>query len=288
MSKGMRIFVLVCGILVGTGIILGILGAVLGGIKGLSQIEENVPWISFGGSGVKETQTVSTGDFSAVNVDCDLAEVQLVEGKQFGVELEYDKKANRPAVSVENGVLTVESFYKRGRWFNFNLFSIGSHVDTVIRIVYPKDSSFEAVELNADAGDIGINSLTAKRVTLEVDAGNVSIRKLNTDYLKIDADMGDVAARSVKTNGIDISMDMGAVDLEGALGGKTKITCNMGDCSLTTGLPKNSYSVNSNVDLGSCTIDGQEAGSSYINTNEGAKNYLNLNCDAGDLDIRFQ
>ena len=48
MRKKMKVFLLICGIVVGIGVIFSVAGLAAGGIQGLARIQEKVPWISFG------------------------------------------------------------------------------------------------------------------------------------------------------------------------------------------------------------------------------------------------
>ncbi|MCQ4636153.1 hypothetical protein NE619_05390 [Anaerovorax odorimutans] len=106
MNKRMKMFLTICGIVVGTGLILSIVGAALGGIGSLSRVEDRVPWISLT-YGQGENQRIAAESFSSIDVDADLGQVELMEGQQFAVEVSYEKRAGVPKVSVENGILNV-------------------------------------------------------------------------------------------------------------------------------------------------------------------------------------
>lgn len=287
MNKGMKTFLMVCGIVVGVGLLLSIVGFVLGGVKGLNGIEERMPWISFG-SGQVESQQQNTSAFSSVNIDCDMGGIEFVEGKQYSVEMDYAAKLGAPAVKVENNTLTITPSSRTHGWFNFNLIGIGNYAKTKIKVYYPKGSTFNQVKVSNDMGDVVLNNIKAQTMDLNADAGSIELDQIDVGSLKIDADMGDVKGTNIKTGGADISLDAGSLTLSGAFAGMTKIDSDMGSCTLNTSLPKTTYSIEAKMDLGDCEVDGVDVGSNYTVTNASASNHLKLNCDTGDVKVNFQ
>ena len=286
MSKRMKTFLMVCGIVVGAGLLLSIAGAALGGIRGLASVEERVPWISLTG-GQQEHQNGATEAFSSINVDSDLGRVEFVQGQTFAVETSYDKAMGAPRVSVENGILNVKPSGKKIRWFNLNLFNLGDHKDTVIKIYYPQGTAFDRVEIDSDIGDVKLNDLSAKTLHIESDAGDVTMNGIIAGELDLRADMGSIQGASIKSSSASIKLNAGDMNLSGEFAGMTKIDGDMGDCTLTTYLPQDSYSIKTQTDLGDCSINGKSVGSTYLAENPAAANHIETNCDTGDTEINF-
>lgn len=287
MKQGMRRFLMICGIVVSVGMLLSLTGWLLGGVKGLSGVEDKVRWVSFGGGGL-EFRDFAVEDFSAVDVECDMGDVEFIEGEKFIVETSYEKKLEAPGVEVKNGTLYVTPQKNRRWWFDLGIFGKPSYEDTTIKIYYPKGTVFKNVKVETNMGDAKLSGLQAERVDIVSDYGDLELNGLTADFLRLEASMGNAAGREMQTKGADIQCDMGEVELAGAFAGTTKIRCDMGSCELDTHLDKNSYAIHTEVDMGECTIDGEEVGDTHTVVNAEAKNKLNVESDSGDIEINFR
>lgn len=287
MKKSMRTFLTICGIVIGVGLILGIAGLALGGIQGLPGVEARVPWISFGsGHGIEE-QSVDVEPFESIDLESDMAEVQLIEGNKFAVEMSYDKEDSAPQVEVKNGTLFITPGPDRHTWVNFDLF--GSREETRLKIYYPKGTNFTVVKIQNDMGTVTAADLTAKTIELSTDTGDMELDRITADYMDLDVDMGSIKGKQIKTRkGADADIDTGSLELSGRLAGTINVICDMGNCRLATNLPKNDYSLEVENDMGECTIDGQKLEGNYPNLKEGALNHFKLELDTGNAEIRFR
>lgn len=286
MSKKMRVFLLVCGIMVGAGIIFGIMGAVAGGIGNLEKIEEKVPWISFGPARM-EARSFETGAFASIDVSSDIADVSLVPGSSYGVEAVYDEDGGAPVVEVKNKTLVIKPPESREKnvWFNFS--NAGSE-DPQIKIYFPQDAKFQTVKVSSNMGDVNVSGLSAGDAELTVDSGDLQMGRLTADTLRIESNMGDTEGAHLKTNSADISSSSGDLELSGSFAGLTNIRSDMGDCEVYTQLAKESYAIEAKTGMGDCEVDGMESDGDYHLQNPSAKNRLMLDIEAGDLEIHFQ
>lgn len=287
MSKQMKTFLMICGVVVGVGLILSIVGAALGGIRGLTSVEERVPWIGLTG-GQQERQSGTTEAFSSINADADLGRIEFIEGQAFAVETSYDRSMGAPRVSVENGVLDVKPSGKRIRWFNLNLFNLGDTQNTVIKIYYPKGTVFDRVEADSDMGEVKLNDLSAKTLHITAGTGDVIMDRVTAGQLELEADMGSIKGSNMNVSAASMKVGTGELILSGAFAGTTKIECDMGDCTLTTSLPQNTYGIKTETDMGDCSINGKLVGNTYLVENPSAANQIEVNCSTGDTKINFQ
>lgn len=287
MTRGLRKFLIVCGIVISVGLLLSLIGWILGGIKGLAGVEDKVSWISFGGHG-EEARTMKVEPFSAIDLDCDMGSVELIQSDSFSVEMSYDKKIGAPEVAVEGESLDITTQRHRGWWLNFNVFKGRDYADTKIKIYYPKGTVFKNIRLVNDMGDIDLKGVQAETVDVASDCGDVTLDGLTADFLSLDCDMGDMEARNIQTKGLDAQISTGDIRLAGALGGNTKVSCDMGECVLETELDKKSYSIHTDIDMGDCSIDGQDVGSVHTIVNDAAENKIEVEADTGNVEINFR
>ena len=64
--------------------------------------------------------------------------------------------------------------------------------------------------------------------------------------------------------------------------------CDMGSIALTTDLPRKSYSIKADCDLGDCTVDGRSIEETYTSENAAAKNKMTVDVDTGSAEINFE
>lgn len=287
MTRGMRKFLVVCGIVISVGLLLSMVGWILGGIKGLAGVEDKVSWISFGGHG-EEMRTMKLEPFSSIDLDCDMGSVELIQSDSFFMEMNYDKKIGAPEVEVEGETLEITSQRHRGWWLDFNVFRGKDYADTKMKIYYPKGTVFQNIRLENDMGDIELKGLQAEMVDVASACGDVTLDGLTADSLSLDCDMGDIEARGLQTKGVDAEINMGNVELAGTLAGTTKISCDMGDCTLETELDKKSYSIHTDIDMGDCSINGQDVGSTHMIVNDAAENKIEVESNTGNVEINFR
>lgn len=288
MNKGMKTFIMVCGIVIGVGILLSVAGAVFGGIRGLSGVEERIPWISFGGSGEAASESLELESFRNIDLTCDMADVEFIESDKFAAELSYDKKLGAPGLNVTGGTLTITpGKTRRQDWFHMNVFG-KDYEDTIITIYYPKNTVFDEVEVDNDMGAIDLRGLTARTLEIQSDIGSIEMERIRADKMKLDVDMGSADGTRMNVKGAEISVSTGSIDLEGRFAGKTNIDCDMGGVTLTTDLPKDSYAIEAENDMGDCQVDGKYINETYAVDNPKAKNKITVNLDAGGAEINFR
>lgn len=286
MNKKIRNFFIICGIFIGAGIILGASGLILGGIQGLEQIEEKVPWVSFGDSST-EQKTYKDLKFSSINLKNDMDDVVLKEGDEFRVETRYAGKQGSPQIRVEGGTLQVQPVSESGGLINLDIFGKGSRQDTWICITYPEGSNFESVTIENDMGNVTVQNLRTKKLELSCDTGSIGLNQVTAEHLKADVDMGCLRGTGLDLHGANMQISSGEAVLTGSFAGTTKILCDMGNCSLNVEQPKEIYSMDLNNDAGDCIIDGKVIEGGFCMENLHAKNHLLLELDAGNIKVNF-
>lgn len=286
MSKKMKVLLLVCGIMIGVGIVFCLAGIAAGGIGNLEKIEKKVPWVSFGPAQM-ESKVFDTGIFTSMDISSDIADIVFVPGESYSVEVIYDEDEGAPVIEVKNQTLMIKPSESRSKYVWFNFFSAGSE-EPQIKIHFPQDAKFQTVKADNNLGDINVNGLKARDVQLSIDSGDLQMGRLTADVLRIETDLGDTEGAQLNTNSADISADSGDIELSGRLAGVTNVRSAMGDCTIDTQLSKETYAIEAKTAMGDCEVDGMESGGEYHLQNSSAKNRLTLEADAGDLEIHFQ
>lgn len=286
MSKKMKLFLMICGIMIGAGAVFSIAGLAAGGLRGVEKIEEKVPWISFGPERM-ESRSIPCQPFTSVDLTSTTSDVEFIEGSAWRVEIVYAKRRGAPSVEINNNTLTIRPRTKNSKPVYLNFYG-GSGEEEQIRIYYPKGRKFNRIKVDSDMGDLSLNGIAARSMQIASNAGDVRVSDLTADSLRLTSDMGDVEGSGLNTKAADIKINAGNLTLSGAFAGATTIDCNMGDCAVSTQLAKETYAIEADTDMGDCEVDGLEANGTYRVENAKAPNHLIAKTNAGDLELRFQ
>lgn len=286
MRKKMKVFLLICGIVVGIGVIFSVAGLAAGGIQGLARIQEKVPWISFGPEKM-QSQSYECQPFSSVDLSSGAVDVRFAESDSWRVEVLYAQRRGAPSVEVKNQTLIIKPSAENGKQVYLSFYN-GSDEDESITIYYPQGTKFDQIKADSDMGDITLGNVAAQSVQIETNAGDVELSEITADTFRLVSDMGDVNGTALSTKAADIQTNAGELELSGTFSGTTNISCDMGDCTFSTQLSKETYTIEADADAGDCEVDGLEANGSYRVENPGAKNHLVARTNAGDLELHFQ
>jgi len=215
-------------------------------------------------------------EFSNIDIELSLANIEIKEGDEFKVILEYPENLF-PEVTVDNGTLNIKH---NGTINKITFNGIGSvdcdvtiyvpegtqlgnaSIDTDLGNVEIKDSlSFSSLNVVASLGNIELEEVAADELIIQADLGNVELRKCTVGKMNIAADLGDVAVKNSKFDNGKINNDLGAIEVDGefsyldaycSLGALTVDCDNYDDAKMDLG-----------ADLGDIRVNGRNEGSSY-------------------------
>ena len=258
----MKKFYAIAGIISG---VLLLVGGVLLGIGLMSGADKNFKLfdkinMSFGMSELSVQEYTELDDFSSVDINLNLADLEIVASDNGEYGIEYKLYSDNIKCDVQNDSLIFrENKGKIG--FNFNLGFLGAE-DTYVKIYVP-EKELESIKISADMGTIKLNHIFAKNVN-------------------IDADMGSVVFAGMVTETFTAELDMGSADIEGWLDCDIDVSCDMGNLDITTYFSSSAYKLNVNSDMGEETFNYN--GGTEISSN----NFIKADCDMGSIEITFK
>ena len=282
MGKKTKKFLLICGIVVGAGLLLAIIGAAAGGLGDMSKLADHYTWIS-GPSADEEQQTLDPSkSFESVKVSGDL-DLDIVKGSEDSVKLIYPKDGGTYSMDVENGTLVVNYESKNNAVVQLS----GEDRDPRLVITRKDGASIKNIEADLTWGDADLEDLTADTVTLNLDDGDADLVQAQIGTLKADLGYGDLETVNITCGSVTANLDDGDCQLKGALGGNISVTANYGDVDVETSLDESQYTVNAesgygDIEVGSLT---REDGGTL---QTGAGSYMmKLYADDGDISVDF-
>ena len=153
--------------------------------------EHGIHWKHRGGEPVPGTNSTSQNgalkNITAIDVDVDCADVEIREGEDCSVALDWNLNNYSMSWTVEDNELKVTS----ESWPNVlpNSFDMGCKV----AITLPAGTVLEELDLSTNLGDIDVDaSFTARTAELSTDLGDVTCRGLQAGELDAESDLGDV------------------------------------------------------------------------------------------------
>lgn len=217
---------------------------------------------------IKEEDTISSMeiDVGATNITVKSGEVFQVQTNSKDIQVKQD-----------NHKLSIQE--KENSWF-----SNGETEDLIVSI--PTEFIFQAVSIEAGAGRLEIEELSANNLNLELGAGKVTIDKLNVfDQTDIDSGAGEVEIRDGELNNLDLNMGVGKFTLNTKLSGNSIIDHGVGSFTLNLIGNKTDYQIHVNKGLGSVSLDGDEVLDNQ--TTGTGSNRLEIDGGVGKIDIHF-
>lgn len=282
MGKKSKKFLIICGIVIGAGLLLTAIGAAAGGVKNMNSLSDHYTWIA-GPSVDEEEQSLDpVQTFTAVKATGDM-DVSIVKGSEDSVKMVYPKGRGTCSMTVEDGTLMAEYDAQQKVVINF------SDEDSAPRLVISRKdpASIESVEADLSYGDITMEQITVKTAVLRLEDGDVELSNTQIGTLDADLDYGDLEGEHVTCTTITASLEDGDCELYGIFDGNSTITSQYGDVELHTTLPESQYTVIAQSDYGDLEIGGTERSDNGTLTVGSGACRLDLKTADGDIKVGF-
>ena len=189
-----------------------------------------------GKGGIGEMKTYEIGEeVKSLDINIGAAELKIVAGGEFRVESNIEKLT----VSCRNGVLKISE--KRR-------LSLSYDGKAVLKVCIPEGTVFEKLSLDAGAGTVDIDSVSAETVKLDLGAGKT----------EIDGGAGKISVKDGRINSLDADTGAGAMDIAGVLTGTSRISIGVGRAELTLRGGEDAYRFDVDKGIGRVTVGGRE------------------------------
>lgn len=238
------VLIVIGGVLLGISILIGTLRKI--NVKLFKNLEK---------IGVVEQEYYEMDEFSDIDIDIDIANVEIVRGDEYAVEYRLGEDA---VLENKSGILSIED----DSFKSIITGGITSAEDTYVKIYVPEDA------------EVGIN--------LIVGIGDINIEEVTFDTIYIEADLGDVTISGESLGGdVEIIADLGNIDITGYLACDISIEADLGKVNITSYYYEDAYDCSIDNDLGEESI--KDEGGEEI---EGKYN-IDVKADIGDVTILF-
>lgn len=243
--KNTKPFWKVIYILLVAGIVIMLIGAMLGGIKGtrvnindynIDIIDRIVDYVVIDGNEINlkfdKNHEILEGDIEKYFGEEDFDSLDLVVG---GAKVEITGSDDEKMTIVSENSDGIQCYIIDGKLYIKALFdenTLDSINDNVLTISLPRDKEYEEFNVTLGAGSMEIEELLADTVNFKMGAGSCEILESAIDNLNLDLGMGDFSYEGRINNEADVSCAMGNVDIN-IQGNKDDYSYNL-ECALGT------------------------------------------------------
>lgn len=282
MGKKMKRFLIICGIVVGAGLILTTIGAASGGLEGIDKLSSRYTWIA-GPSVEEDEQSLDPAQtFDAVKVSGDL-DVTVMRGSEDSAKIIYPKGKGSGSLTVENGTLVAEYTNQQSVIIN-----LASEDDSPRLVITRKDpASIRSIETDVSYGDVTLENIAVETAVLKSEDGDVELSGAQIGTLKADLEYGDLDGENVTCTTITATLEDGDCELDGIFDGNITVTSQYGDVEIHTTAAESQYTVTAETDFGTVEISGREYDDGGRVTFGSGASQMNLKADDGDISVRF-
>ncbi|OON99948.1 MAG: hypothetical protein ATN35_09990 [Epulopiscium sp. Nele67-Bin004] len=244
-----------------------------------------------------EYTTEVFGTFTNVDyldIDVNLAHVNVVAGDSFQVSVSQDTKNPKVAVALKGNKLSVESvgFDTNGDGIVLIFLNnfISNKVTPEVTITVPNDTYFESIVFDTGVGKVDVMvNLHADKISLELGTGSGTFASLIANDIEIDTSVGRVDIANIKAKNVDIESGTGNVTVNSIDSDILTIDTSVGNVNVAN-IEANTVNIESgtgNVDLPNVVALDVFASTSVGNVKLGGDfiNSVTLSTGTGNVDL---
>jgi len=207
----------------------------------------NTGMINHGDSGelVSSSAKIYEKDISAVDIDIQAGDVEIIQGKEFMVE--YDMpKALIPEIELKDGRLEISQKDSIG----FQTAPIKNKCR--MTVVLPENANIDSLTVDVNLGNLTMKGLSVSGdVEISEDMGNIEAEGIKCDTIDMDCNMGNIVVSGLNCNAASSDCDMGNVEITGFFN-NLDADCDMGNVTINSENPD--AVINANTDVGECKV----------------------------------
>ncbi len=216
-NNKLKIFIIVCVVVFLTGLAATLTGVALHGFRDLNKLPGDWHfgnWSIYEGSGNTETYTLrgDSAEFTSMDLDIDLCDVEFKQGDEYLIEMTYDAEMTQPDISIEDGKLVVNTNTEHYISGDENGFTM------TLEITVPEGTTLSKADLSFDACQVDLSKLDATILNLNMDIGELTIEMLAFDNAEFDLNLCDATIQMVGEDAnysYDITIDLGSMTVDG-------------------------------------------------------------------------
>lgn len=211
-NNKLKIFIIVCVVVFLTGLAATLTGIALHGWRDLDRLPGD--WHIYEESGNTDTYTLSgnSAEFTAMDLNLDLCDVEFKQGDEYRVEMTYDAEMTRPDISIEEGKLVVKTNDEHFISGDENGFTL------TLEITVPEGTTLSQADLSLDACQVDLSNLDATILNVNMDIGELTAEMLTFEKATFELNLCDATVQMTGEEAdyyYDITTDLGSMTVDG-------------------------------------------------------------------------
>jgi len=224
-----------------------------------------------------ERYTLKT--IEALTVELTWGDIVVEYGKDFTIDLNWDRSEDELRCEFVSGVITVQPR------FHNNSSSIGV-TPPEVRVTLPANEKPRDLKLSTGAGMIRLSNINAGTIALNTNSGNVDLYRCDADSLTATIALGNLEADCVNADLLVASLSAGNASMRQCDIDSTALTVQMGNVDLNGCSPlTNHKELTLDTFMGSVTIHGKDRGSSFTYAAGSGDRTLEVHCSMGNITL---
>ena len=297
MKRFWKIIFWIAGILAALGLIVGIVGAALGGLEQLEALPEyHFNERTEGHHIILSNPEVAAVDSKSENMELAAADavtdlvmeiggssvsIEETEGSFYGICI---SGGNHAGYELKDGVLTIQTLGNKpwkGR----------RGTKSSITLYIPKDNVINSIEMEIGSGTLRAEKLHANEsIRVEAGAGQFILDGITTERFKIELGAGSAELLHADINDMDIDVGAGEMTYQGTVRGNVEADCGMGSLTMRLEGKKEAFHYEAESVMGSIRVNGseliEESGGHHLEDHTSQN--MELACVMGNIEIIFE
>ncbi len=237
-------------------LIVNIFGAVFLGVESISgvlglQKKESVASSQPSKNLEAIVGNIQNGDIATLKIDVKASKLKIITGDVFKAE----SNSKEISCTQNNKQLIIEE--KSGVNVIGPFGPIGVKAEDLV-VTVPEDLVFDAVKIDAGAGSVYIEKLSAKEFGLNLAAGETKIDSLSvTGETEIEAGIGEVTIENASLHNSKLDLGVGEFEISGVFKGHTEVNAGVGEVKVNLLDKIDNYRFVVEKGIGEIRIDGK-------------------------------
>lgn len=281
MKKGLKKFVIVCGVVAGIGALCTVAGFAMGGAKSIDKVSDKYSWFNAGTEHMKSWEDDS--EITGIKIDGDY-DVRIQKGERDSVKVCYAENLNPDIFNDEGRLSIVEPEADSAISIDFSSKDTAPYVE----ITCADGKALNVVDVDVENGDVSVTGINAGIMNIDSEFGQIALDGVKFDRGEIDSESGDIVCTGVVSRGVEIDSECGDCTLSGTFAGKTDVEIESGNLQIDTDLAPELYSVKASAESGAMKI-GKTSLDYYdgVFADSYGPNKLMMHSECGDITVKF-